>query len=101
MGLSDEELRKLLPSNKALDEYVLENETADERLLINLQYATKKFSDLTGSNYQFRHNHYTKAVKWSSRNFINYFKKKIEEELRLIIEKEVREKIEKELKDKK
>lgn len=76
MGLSDKELRDLLPSDKEIESFELEKETPTERELINLIYATKKYSDTTGNSYAFRHQHYAKMVKWVAREFINRHSKK-------------------------
>ena len=75
MGLSDKELRDLLPSDKEIEKLEFINETPEERELINLIYATKKYSDILGGSFIFRNRHYTKMVKWVVHKFISKYKK--------------------------
>lgn len=71
MGLSDKDLRALLPSDKDIGEFELKNETKRERELINLFYAVKKYAELTGNSYTVRHGNFPKLVKWAVRHYIS------------------------------
>lgn len=73
--LSDKELLSTLPDEKFLKQFVLENETEEERVGINLIYAIKKWIT-ESSNIPFRYYHFTRLVKWAVREYNTYLKKK-------------------------
>lgn len=73
--LSDKELLATLPNTEFLKKFVLENETEEERVGINLIYAIKKWVTDT-SNIPFRYYHFTRLVKWAVREYNTYLKKK-------------------------
>ena len=74
--LTDKELLANLPNTEFLKKFVLENETEEERVGINLIYAIKKWITDTNDNIPFRYYHFTRLVKWAVREYNNYLKKK-------------------------